>query len=455
MDVDWINALIVDTSYYVRYCLVLDIAYKTPYNNKTQQIPLDPSMPATNPTPLYPTYIELLELSLPDYPELNATLKNNDPWWSTHWSWGKSFLEFIGRNKSIHTYDRFRNEIEKFLLWSFLEKKSPIDEFRKSDILEYADFCWKPPVSWIETNNHDRFSYSNGYFHASKLWRPYKMQAAKSQVIKTVDKKKYRPSQQTLTSTFTAIIVFYNYLMGEEYCYGNPAQIAKKDCKHFISDAQIKEVKRLTGAQWQYLIDTAVEMANQNAVYERNLFVIAALKTLFLRISELSERENWSPIMGHFWQDEDENWWFKAFGKGRKLRDTTVPPDFLLFLERYRLSRGLSGLPASSENTVLVEKIRGQGGMTTRHLRRIVQDIFDQAFYKMKDAEGENKAMKLREATTHWLRHTGASMEIERGRALKDLSEDLGHASMATTDTVYVQTENKQRAESGKKRRVD
>ena len=54
-----------------------------------------------------------------------------------------------------------------------------------------------------------------------------------------------------------------------------------------------------------------------------------------------------------------------------------------------------------------------------------------------------------------WLRHTGASMEIERGRALKDVSEDLGHASMATTDTVYVQTENKKRAESGKNKTVD
>ncbi len=46
-------------------------------------------------------------------------------------------------------------------------------------------------------------------------------------------------------------------------------------------------------------------------------------------------------------------------------------------------------------------------------------------------------------------------MEIERGHALKDLSEDLGHASMAMTDTVYVQTENKVRAESGKSRKVD
>jgi integrase len=243
--------------------------------------------------------------------------------------------------------------------------------------------------------------------------------------------------------------------MGEEFCYGNPAQIAKKDCKHFVTDSQVKEVKRLTSSQWQYVLDTAVDMADEDGFYERNLFVVAALKTLFLRISELSERETWSPIMGHFWQDDDENWWLKIFGKGRKLRDTTVPADFLPFLTRYRLSRGLPGMPTSGENTVLVEKIRGQGGMTARHLRRLVQDTFNHAYEKMKQREGETKALKLKEATTHWLRHTGASMEIERGRALKDLSEDLGHASMATTDTVYVQTENKQRAESGKLRKVE
>jgi len=407
------------------------------------------------PIPLYPTHIELYELALEDYPDLNDFIQQLPCWCRSHWLWGKSFLEYIGRNKSLHTYDRFRNEVEKFLLWTFLEKKTPLDTLRKTDILEYADFCCKPHVNWIGTSNQERFKLKNSYFCVNQLWRPFKIQVVKSQSIKDIDKKKYRPSQQTLTSTFTAIIVFYNYLMGEEFCYGNPAQIAKKDCKHFIHDTQVKEIKRLSGLQWQYLLDTAVDMADDNPIYERNLFVVASLKTLFLRISELSERDNWSPVMGHFWQDEDENWWLKIFGKGRKLRDTTVPSDFLPFLQRYRLYRGLTGLPISGENNVLVEKIRGQGGMTARHLRRLVQDVFDQAYRRMKKLEGENKAVKLKQATTHWLRHTGASMEIERGRALKDLSEDLGHASMATTDTVYVQSENKKRAESGKKRKVD
>ena len=414
-------------------------------------------MAIPKPTPLFPTYSELKELSLKDYAELQRFLSSGESWWMSHWTWGREFLHYIGRNKSEHTFTRFRNETERFLLWLFLFKAKPMDQLRKADILEYADFCWQPPVSWISLVNHEKFLLQNGYCVANPEWAPFKLKMPKNGAVsdKEPDKKKYRPSQQTLTATFTAIISFYKYLMNEEYLYGNPAQIAKTDCRHFIKDSQVKEVRRLTEAQWQYVFNVALAQAEDDYLYERSLFVICALKTLFLRISELSERPNWSPIMSHFWEDSDGNWWLKVYGKGRKLRDTTVPNSFLDYLKRYRQFRGLSPLPSSGENQPIVEKIRGQGGMTSRQLTRIVQDIFDLAYEKMRRAEGDDKARKLKEASTHWLRHTGASMEIERGRALKDLSEDLGHSSMATTDTVYVQTENRVRAQSGKQRKVN
>jgi integrase len=131
-----------------------------------------------------------------------------------------------------------------------------------------------------------------------------------------------------------------------------------------------------------------------------------------------------------------------------------VPENFLSYLRRYRQYRGLSSLPASDENQPIIEKLRGRGGMTARQLSRLVQEVFDQAYEQMKAQQGQEEAQKFKEVTTHWLRHTGASLEIERGRALKDVSEDLGHSSMATTDTVYVQTDDKKRASSGKNRQV-
>ncbi|MEW5249881.1 tyrosine-type recombinase/integrase [Microbulbifer sp. 2201CG32-9] len=413
-------------------------------------------MAIRKPIPLYPTYGELKDFSFNDYPDVRYFLESGEPWWQAHWHWGQEFLNYTGRNKSEHTFTRFRNETERFLLWVFLVKGTPMERLRKADILEYADFCWQPPVSWICLANHGKFMLNNGRYIQNKSWAPYKLKLPKNSDTSNSasDKKKYKPSQQTLSATFTGIIAFYKYLMNEEYLFGNPAQIAKRDCRHFIKDAQVEEVRRLTEAQWQYVFDVALTMASEDPIYERSLFVICALKALFLRISELSERPQWTPIMSHFWQDSDGNWWLKIFGKGRKLRDITVPDSFIPFLKRYRAYRGLSPLPTSREIQPVVEKIRGQGGMTSRQLTRVVQQVLDRAYDEMRQAENEDSAQKLKEASTHWLRHTGASMEIERGRPLKDLSEDLGHSSMATTDTVYVHTERKVRAKSGKQRGV-
>jgi site-specific recombinase XerD len=413
-------------------------------------------MSIPKPIALYPTYTALTEFQLNDYPSLHTFLSSGDSWWNNHWLWGQEFLKYVGRNKSEHTFTRFRNETERFLLWLFLFKQKPMEQLRKADILEYADFCWQPPKSWICSANHEKFTLNNGLYEQNPKWLPFKLQRPKqSNPDQSIDKKKYKPSQQTLHAMFTAIIAFYKYLINEEYLYGNPAQIAKTDCRYFIRDAQVKEIRRLTESQWQYVFNVANNLAENDHTYERSLFIICALKTLFLRISELSERKDWSPVMSHFWQDSEQNWWLKVYGKGRKIRDTTVPNSFIKYLKRYRKFRGLTPLPLSGENQPIVEKIRGQGGMTSRQLTRIVQDIFDIAYDQMRSEQGDDKARQLKEASTHWLRHTGASMEVERGRALKDLSEDLGHASMATTDTIYVQTENRVRAESGKNRKVD
>ncbi|WP_188151348.1 tyrosine-type recombinase/integrase [Teredinibacter waterburyi] len=406
------------------------------------------------PIPLFPTQDGIKGLALDDYPEVKTFLEAGPSWRMQHWLWALDFLKYIARSKSEHTYSRFRNETERFLIWSFVVKQKPIDNYRKADILDYADFCWQPPISWISIGSNDRFLLVDGYYKINQDWLPFRLKRHKNEE-QTPDKKRYRPSQETMAAMFTGINALYRHLMNEEYCYGNPSQVARQDCPHLIKDAQVKEIRRLTGDQWSYVIKTAENLAAKDRKYERSLFVIATLKTLFLRISELSERKTWIPEMSHFWQDHDENWWLKIYGKGRKVRDVTVPTEYMQYLKRYRLYRGQPALPSAADNSPLVEKLRGQGGMGTRHLTRLVQDIFDHAYTAMARELGAEKAKKLKEASTHWLRHTGASMEIERGRELKDVSEDLGHASMATTDTIYVQSETKKRAESGKNRTVD
>ena len=163
------------------------------------------------PYPLFPTLAELKDLNWNDYTELNSFLTNGPYWWLEHWQWAKEYLIYIGRNKSEHTYVRFRSDIEKFLLWSLLIIEKPITQLKKSDILDYTEFFFKPPQTWIGLKNVDKFLLLNGYVQKNKDWKPFRYISE----AEIPDKKKYRPSQQSLQSMFTAIIGFYNYLMDE------------------------------------------------------------------------------------------------------------------------------------------------------------------------------------------------------------------------------------------------
>tara|TARA_Y100001934_G_scaffold283438_1_gene403254 strand:+ start:6300 stop:6587 length:288 start_codon:yes stop_codon:yes gene_type:complete len=78
------------------------------------------------PVPLYPIYAELREFELTDYPQLQSYLNAGPDWRQQHLTWGAKFLKYIGRNKSEHTYTRFRNDVERFLLWGCLMLSKPL-----------------------------------------------------------------------------------------------------------------------------------------------------------------------------------------------------------------------------------------------------------------------------------------------------------------------------------------
>ncbi len=77
-------------------------------------------MAIPKPIPLFPTYDKLKAFDWRDYPQLNEFFEHNPQWFREHWQWARDYLIFLGRNKSEHTFIRFRSDIEKFLLWSFL-----------------------------------------------------------------------------------------------------------------------------------------------------------------------------------------------------------------------------------------------------------------------------------------------------------------------------------------------
>ncbi|MDA7852407.1 tyrosine-type recombinase/integrase [Porticoccaceae bacterium] len=399
---------------------------------------------------------------LDDYPDSKRFLDNISkqiPDAREDFLYTQSFLKSYSR-KSEATYRGYRNEVERLLLWAWTVVGKSVIQLKRPDLEGYFDFVHNPPAAWVGDSVQDRFKIIGGECRQNKNWRPFAGKLAKEDrkqaMVEGADIKVSRDghtlSHEAMKICYSAVSAFYDYLTDEGYAFGNPIPAIRKQSPYLIKGTTQKNIKRLSDLQWDFVLECAEKAADKDPLHERTLFVIATLKTLYLRVSELSDRTNWQPVWKHYWQDTDGNNWLKVLGKGNKLRDVSVPSALLPYIDRYQRYR--TSLSSSfGINSAMVAKNRGSGGMTSRQLRRIVQQAFDLAYDQMV-AEGFGREAKaLREATTHWLRHTGASQDIAT-RPLKHMSDDLGHASMGTTDQVYIQSDMKERAKSGKGRDV-
>lgn len=347
------------------------------------------------------------------------------------------YLKQYDTNKA--TFESYRREVERLLQWAWwIEKKSLLD-LKRQDIENYMQFCLNPPKLWIGFKKVSRFIICNGERIPNPEWRPFVATVSKIDHKNGLkpDKQNYQLSQKAIREIFTVLSSFYNYLALEEKVSINPIMLIKQKSKYIQKRQQKTQVMRLSEKQWQTCLDTVKEMAiNAPDKHERTLFIISTLYLLYLRISELCASDRWTPQMGHFFQDSQGCWWFKTVGKGNKMRDIAVPDDMLRALKRYRVSMQLTPLPSINDQAPLLPKEKGIGGMaSSRHIRRLVQDCFDNTILKLRNTGFATEADSLESATVHWLRHTGISDDINtRGRPIAHVRDDAGHSSSSITD---------------------
>ena len=353
---------------------------------------------------------------------------------------------------SSATFNAYRRELERLLQWCWLIHKKSAITLDRDAIETFVKFSLKPPVAWIGIKQVARFRDREGARVPNPDWRPYVVSRSKAAKCdnKALNPADYVVSQPAVRATFTALSSFYDYLTDEKLIPVNPVSLIRQKSKFIRKDQNQALVRRISNLQWDYVLETAERMANEEPeTHERTLFVMSLLFGLYLRISELVADERSAPVMGDFRKDRDGNWWFHVTGKGNKDRTITVSVDVLNAVQRYRRFLSLSPLPLPNESTPLVRKVRGQGPVTSsRWIRKLVQSCFDNAFERMcKDGLNED-AGDLKLATVHWLRHTGISEDVKI-RPREHVRDDAGHASMATTDR-YVESDRRERHHSGR-----
>lgn len=347
------------------------------------------------------------------------------------------YLKQYDTNKA--TFESYRREAERLLQWAWLIDKKSVLDLKRQDIEDYIQFCLNPPKTWIGFKKVSRFITCNGERIPNPEWRPFVATVSKIDHKNGLkpNKQDYQLSQKAIREIFTVLSSFYNYLSLEEKVTINPITLIKQKSKYIQKHQHQAQVMRLSEKQWQTCLDTVKEMAtNAPDKHERTLFIVTALYLLYLRISELCASDRWTPEMRHFYKDSQGCWWFKTVGKGNKMRDIAVPDDMLAALKRYRISMQLTPLPSMNDQSPLLPKEKGKGAMTSsRHIRRLVQDCFDNAMQNLRNLGFSTEADSFESATVHWLRHTGISDDINlRGRPVAHVRDDAGHSSSAITD---------------------
>lgn len=362
----------------------------------------------------------------------------------------KSYLGSLG------TFNSYRREVERLLHWTWIIAKKSIKDLKRDDIENFIRFCQKPPKAWIGIKKVPRFIDKEETRQPNAEWRPFVVTITKAAYRNgiNVDIDNFELSQGAIKELFAILSTFYNYMLQEEYVYMNPVALIRQKSKFIRKQQSQTPIRRLSPLQWEYVIETATHLANHDAnKHERTLFIMTALYSMYLRISELAVSERWMPQMQHFYRDHDGNWWFKTVGKGNKERNIAVSNNMLNALKRYRKYLGLSALPSAADKTPLLLKVKGKGPITsTTYIREIVQFCFDEAIKKLKEDKHLEEAESLNEATVHWLRHTGISEDVKR-RPREHVRDDAGHSSSATTDR-YIDVQLRERHRSAKNKPI-
>ncbi len=188
--------------------------------------------------------------------------------------------------------------------------------------------------------------------------------------------------KKTIVKKLSAVHSFVKYL--EEQCHMNIK---------LIGDESIKVPKSLPKPIEENYIEEVLSRAN----LEEKL-LISMLYGLGLRISELS---------GLKLEDINKGW-IQIHGKGNKVRELPLLESLQALITVYIKSR--------SPKKYLFEK--GNSPMNAAQLRYMLTKLF--------------KAQGLK-VTPHQLRHSFATHLLNNGARIADVSELLGHGTMATT----------------------
>ncbi|WP_322056106.1 tyrosine-type recombinase/integrase [Paraburkholderia sp. J63] len=369
----------------------------------------------------------------------------------------RAWLARVADSKA--TFETYRKEAERLLLWSIVQLAKPLSSLTHEDLIAYQHFLAdpQPAARWVA---------GGGRKHArdDPRWRPF-----------------YGPlSAASQRQAMVILNALFSWLVSAGYLAGNPLSLSRQRSRR----APPRITRYLERELWEdvkaYVESLPRESERQRERHSRARWLLTLLYLGGLRISEVGTN-----TMGDFFARRDgagtERWWLDVLGKGEKRRLVPATAEMMAELARYRRERGLSALPAPQETTPLVLPLgKSMKPLTRAALHTIVKEIFAGAAQRLREAaaresDGDGvggaedvlqasaqaaaanaaRAARLESASAHWLRHSAGSHMADGEVDLRLVRDNLGHASLSTTSLYLHSDDDHRHRETEEKHRID
>lgn len=327
---------------------------------------------------------------------------------------------WLSLHEATATLRAYRKEAERLILWAILERGRALSSLTVEDAVAYRAFLRRPsPASrWVGPPRP----------RTSPEWRPFGGPL----------------SAQSVSYSVSVIGSLYRWLMEQGYLLANPFSGIKVrgasrnrvvDTSHVFTQGEWGIIRTIAdGLEWSH--------GWTEAAAQRLRFILDFAYSTGLRAAELV-----GVTLRSVTADSRDSHWLQFTGKGSKPGKVALPPLARLALDRYLAQRGLPTTRTLWErNMPLIGSLEASAGkgITATRLLHVLKRFFAVA---AKQVEGDSPALaeKLRQATTHWMRHTHATHALAMGAELVVVRDNLRHSSISTTST-YLHGDDVKRA---------
>lgn len=319
-------------------------------------------------------------------------------------------------NLSPLTVRNCRKEADRFLLWIHAQGLG-LRDVRYEHLLGYAQFITnpQPAADWVASGKWPR---------TDPRWRPFLGPL----------------SEISQRQALVNIKALFRWALAAEYLRSNPAQLLTG-----LNAPTQDEVTRFLPKAAMPLLYAAADALPCHHPTElmrqaRARFIVTAYYLSAARLAELASAD-----MGSFHRDRHGKWWLHLMGKGRRKGKVPATAELISALKRYRTAFGLTELPSPGDQTPLLLTTRGPSRRATHHpIARSLKTIFSSAAALARHSSIPDLAEQLERASTHWLRHSSLTHQVDSGAPLKTVQLNARHAKLSTTG-LYLHKEDDQR----------